>query len=199
MTLSRWGQRLGLAGALGCLLLAGSAWLGAVYVPRQRALSDEVGSQARHLRHDLQSQAELSSHTQSANAAQSAKADAIGTPEQAWHTLWRSLPSSEQRTRLQSAVLADAQAQGLLASAVQYRGAREAWSATEGAVLWRQRMVMPVEGSYPAVRAWLAQVLTEPALSVDELDIQRSDPLSDQVKARVAVSLWWRKPEGAHP
>ena len=69
----------------------------------------------------------------------------------------------------------------------------------EGAVLWRQRMVMPVSGTYPAMKAWMAQLIQEPALSIDELSLQRSDAASDQLQARVAVSLWWRKPEMVKP
>jgi len=59
--------------------------------------------------------------------------------------------------------------------------------------LWRQRMVMPVQTSYPALRTWVAALLRQPALSIDALDIQRADPMSDQVKAQVTVSLWWRQ------
>jgi NAD(P)H-hydrate repair Nnr-like enzyme with NAD(P)H-hydrate epimerase domain len=60
-------------------------------------------------------------------------------------------------------------------------------------------MTMPIEGSYASVRAWLAQLLNEPALSIDNVDLQRGDVMSDQVKARVTVSLWWRKQERARP
>jgi hypothetical protein len=186
----RWFKRLGLAGGLGLLMLGVAGWLLSTWLPGQRQAVDELGSQARRARHALLAQASDPAASQ---------AQVISSPEQAWQTLWQGLPSAEQRVPLQTAVLRAAQDHGLTISSVQYRGARVPWSAQAGAVLWRQRMVMPVEGPYPAVRAWLASMLTEPALSLDELDVQRTDVMGEQVKARVAVSLWWRKPEGGRP
>jgi hypothetical protein len=31
------------------------------------------------------------------------------------------------------------------------------------------------------------------------VDFQRPDVMSDQIKGRVVVSLWWRKPERSKP
>jgi len=188
--------RLGLAGALGLALLIGSAWTQRVWLTQQQAKAGDMGSQARRLRHELLAQAQPVADGAS-GAAASEQASKVATPEQAWQTLWQALPTADRRVALQTAVLAAAQKQGVNVTAVQYRGQREAWASQGGVVLWRQRMVMPAEGSYPAVRAWLAQMLQEPALSIDDLDVQRSDVMSEQVKARVTVSLWWRKKEGA--
>jgi hypothetical protein len=183
-------QSLGLAGVLGLLMLGAAAWLSWSWLPQQRAQVGDLGSQARRARHGLQAKA---------TQPQASEVVEISSPEQAWQTLWQALPTADKRLALQSAVLAAAKDKGLLVSAVQYQGARTPWSAHEGAVLWRQRLIMPVEGSYPAVRAWLAQVSQEPALSLDEVNLQRPDVMSDQVKARVSVSLWWRKQERAQP
>ncbi len=84
--------------------------------------------------------------------------------------------------------MASARERGLALTTVQFNGAAQ---GTTG--LWRQRLVLPVEGRYADVRSWLGQLLGEPALSLDALDIQRTDVMSDTVKAKVSVSLWWRQ------
>ncbi len=195
MNLTTWMnalRRLGLAGAMGLLLLVGAAWVHRVWLPQQVDQAGQAGSEARRLRHELLAQAEPT-------AAVADPAQHVGSPEQAWQTLWQALPVAEQRVALQAEVLSSAQTGGLQVQAVQYRGQRQTWAVREGTALWRQRMLMPVEGRYPAVRAWLVHLLAEPALSVDEIDIQRPDPSSDQVKVRVGVSLWWRQAEEALP
>lgn len=189
MGLRAW-QRVGVAGLLGALLLGGAAWAHFKWLPAQQAQIDEWGSQARRTRHELQA---------AVQAQASSQPEAPSTPDQAWQHLWQALPSADQRVALQSQVLAQARQQGLVINAVQYQGSKQTWAEQDGAVLWRQRMVMPVEGGYGAVRLWLAQMLQQPALSLDSLDLQRSDVASDQVKARVSVSLWWRKPERTRP
>lgn len=178
----RWLAQLGLAGIAGLLMLGGVAWVSQTWLPAQRAQIDDIGSQARRVRHEMQTPVEVAS-----------------SPDQAWQTLWQGLPQADQSVALQSAVLSAAKDHGLMVSAVQYDGSRMAWSAHEGHALWRQRMVMPLEGRYPDVQAWLMQILKEPALSIDKLSIERGDAMSDHVKANVSVSLWWRKPEVAHP
>ena len=98
---------------------------------------------------------------------------------------------------MQNEVLSAAADRGLAVSAVQYRGTPEAWSlpaVQEGQVLWRQRLAMPVEGRYPALHAWLAHLLAQRALALDALQIERQEPGSDRVKARVEISLYWRQP-----
>lgn len=185
-------RRMGLVGALGLSLLLGAAWVHHVWLAQQLDQAAQAGSEARRLRHALLAQVE-------STAVDVSQAQRVGSPEQAWQTLWQALPLAEQRVALQAEVLSSAQARGLQVQAVQYKGQRQAWAVREGSALWRQRMMMPVEGRYPAVRAWLAHLLTEPALSLDELDIQRPDANSDQVKVRVGVSLWWRQAEGAQP
>lgn len=186
MTGAKLMQRTGVAGALGATLLISAAWMHWNWLPRQQAQVDEWGSQARRMRHELQARQE----GQAASQVQT-----ISIPDQAWQLVWQTLPDAQQRVDLQARVLDQARANGLNISAVQYQGARQPWAAQGGAVLWRQRMVMPVDGPYGAVRTWLAQMLKEPALSIDSLDLQRSDVMSEQVKARVSVSLWWRRQE----
>lgn len=184
-------KRLGLAGGMGLVLLSGAAWVHVSWLPVQQEAVDKLASQARRMRHELQ--------TVSGAADKGDHAAEIQSPVAAWDALWLGLPSADQRVALQASVLAAARDQGVMVSGVQYQGSRAPWSARDGAVLWRQRMVMPVSGSYPALKAWMAQMLKEPALSIDEVSMQRSDPAVDQLQARVAVSLWWRRPVKGQP
>ncbi len=170
-------KRLGLPGLLGILLLAGAAWCQWDWLPRQREQAEAQASKARQLRHEL---------LQAGQAAEGAVSNL--TPAEAWQTLWQTMPEAAQRTPLQSAVMASARERGLILTTVQFNGAAQ---GTTG--LWRQRLILPVEGRYADVRSWLGQLLGEPALSLDALDIQRTDVMSDIVQAKVSVSLWWRQ------
>jgi hypothetical protein len=182
-------QRLGLVGALGLMLLGASVWGRWIWLPQRQAQVDELGSQVRRTRHEL-----LDVSQRPAGAV-----EVLSSPDQAWRRLWQALPDASARVALQSKVLQTAQEQGLQVRAVQYQGARAAWSAREGQVLWRQRMDMPVEGAYPAVKQWMTQLLAEPALAIDAVALQRSDVMGNQVRGRVIVSLWWRQPERSKP
>ncbi|RZL00972.1 MAG: hypothetical protein EOP36_13435 [Rubrivivax sp.] len=173
-------KRLGLPGWIGLVLLAGAAWLHWSWLPTRATQADTLASQARRVRHELL-----------ADQTTQAKAQPDLTPEAAWQALQQGLPSFEQRTALQETVLSSALTSGLSLSAVQFNGTAPGMPG-----LWRQRLTLPVEGRYDDVRGWLAKLLAQPALSLDALDIQRSDVMSDAVKARISVSLWWRTTGG---
>lgn len=175
-------RRLGVVGWLGLLMLGVAAWLNFAVVPAQRAAVMQLESDVRQARHQLSEAA-----TKQAEASKQVRID---KPDQAWQALLDGLPDQTQRTRLQSDVLAAAKAQGLLVQSVKWRGAPESWSNTPK--LWRQRMQIPVEGSYAAVRQWVDVLLRQSALSLDAIDVQRGDLMTDQVKAQVSLSLWWR-------
>lgn len=187
-------KRLGGPGLLGLALLGGAFWVERQWVPQQQAQAEKIESDARRLRHDLQVKAEEATKAHASGADQHPE---LASPKEAWATLWLGLPDAGRRVELQKGVLLAARDAGLSISAVQYNGQFESWldkSASQG--LWRQHMTMPVEGSYKAIKSWLDRLLAEPALSIDTLDIQRSDVMSDRVKAQVAVSLWWRQERG---
>ncbi|MDE2594155.1 MAG: hypothetical protein KGL57_07935, partial [Burkholderiales bacterium] len=116
----------------------------------------------------------------------------------AWQTVWDTLPDDAQRMASMAAVTSAAQKLGVNVASVQYRGAVEPWSAHQGQALWRQRMSMPIEGRYGDVRAWLGTLLGQSTLSLDTLDVTRSDTSTDLVKGRVSLSLWWRTRPSEH-
>ena len=197
----RWLKRLGIVGLVGLCLLGATAWARLVWLPAQQRQIDDLGSQVRRTRH------ELVAETSQAASGAGAESHEVSSTDQAWQVLWNGLPDADKRVPLQSMVLATAKANGLQVSTVQYQGSKAAWSAqgskdggqTGTQVLWRQRMEMPIEGSYPGLRQWLATLLKEPALAIDAVDFQRPDVMSDQIKGRVVVSLWWRKPDRSKP
>lgn len=188
--LQGWLARLGWPGLTGLLML-GIALLGHWQVmPEMQAALDEDEAQALHLRGQLQS---------GAAALMSAKASVRSAPvadeltpallRDTWGRTWASLPPRAEAVARQGAVLTQASTLGVVVPTVQYRGG----ALPSLPSVWRQQMVLPVEASYPALRAWLGAVLQDKAISLDALDVVRSDPMNDQVKARVALSVWWRE------
>ncbi|HYR24682.1 MAG TPA: GspMb/PilO family protein [Aquabacterium sp.] len=187
---------LGLPGLIGVALLVGAVWVERQWLPQQQEALDTLESSARRVRRQLQDAVAQAQPASDAQAAAGPNAAPVA-PRQAWTTLWLGLPEARTRTALQRDVLVSAQAAGLQAPSVQVRGAAETWLPKEANErLWRQRLTMPVEGAYPALLGWLKQLSRQPGLTIDALDIQRADVLSDRVKAQVSVSLWWRVPGG---
>lgn len=180
----------GLAGWLGAGLLLLAAWTQLAWVPDQQARTAQLASDARRLRHGL-IEADAASHAQVGASPQRA---AFANASQAWQSVWRALPDAASRVQLPATVLQAADRAGLRIQSVQYEGEEQPWARQGDQTLWRQRMSLPVQGSAVAVRAWLAQVLSEPALSVDALSLQREGPLADVVSAQVSLSLWWKQP-----
>ena len=194
MTWPLWLQRLGGPGVVGIACLLAVGWVEFAWLPEQDAQVQRTESDGRRLRHTLQARADALQAAASASSEASQRIDPRAGPRQAWATLWQALPDASQRLALQRAVLGAAKDAGVPLTSVQMRGELAPWiDATQPQGLWRQRMVMPVQASYPALRTWLDSLLRQPALSIDAIDIQRSDPMSDQVKAQVSVSLWWRQ------
>lgn len=187
--------RVGIPGWLGVGLLALAAWLHWSWLPVQRDQVDALSSDVRHARHELQDDGALSFSGRPASAAQPWDLRGL-SPEAAWQTVWDTLPDEAQRMSWLAAVTTSAQKVGVHVASVQYRGAVEPWSPHQGQSLWRQRMAMPIEGRYGDVRAWLGTLLNQSNLSLDTLEVTRSDTTTDQVKGRVSLSLWWRTQAG---
>jgi Tfp pilus assembly protein PilO len=175
-------RRMGLLGGMGLLMLVGAAWVHFSALPAQRLAVAQSESDVRQARHKL-----LAAEPVAATAVSMVQ---IEQPDQAWQALADGLPDQSRRTALQAEVLATAKAQGLLVQSVKWRGGVESWASQPR--LWRQRMQIPVEGRYTAVRQWVDALLKQKALSLDAIELQRADLMGDQVKAQVSVSLWWR-------
>ena len=176
--------QLGVPGWVGLVLCIGAAAAWSGLLPQARSEVDDQKQRAMLLREQLGRGSTV------AQGASSPELPVAKRAQDAWAHWWRALPDREQGMRMQADVLAAAKAHGVLTQSVQFQGA----PMKALPMVWRQQMSLPAEGSYPALRAWLAQLNSQKALSIDSLDINRADPMSDQVKARVTVSLWWRVP-----
>lgn len=196
--LPTWLRQLGWPGLIGAGLLWACTWFIQLELPQRREAVAQAESDVRRLRHGL--------IARSSAGSEAAKAPRLDEP-QAWGHLWSALPDESQRLEMQARVLASAADVGVPLQSVQWQGEAVKWIAPAGAVdssssapgLWRQRMAMPVQAPYPALRTWLDRLQREPALTVDALDIQRNDLQSDQVRAQVSISLWWRQTKRESP
>lgn len=200
MTPSSWGRHvraLGLPGLLGVLLAGGSAWVLVAWVPERQEQVQMLASQVRQLRHELQS----GSSPGSGHAAKGGTVSDVSpvAPDQAWQSVWDALPVDSQRLEILKRVTSSAAKMGVSSQSIQYQGALEDWSVHAGQALWRQRLTLPVQGRYGDVRAWIGTLLSRSYVSLDTLDIQRSDTTSDQVSGRISLSLWWRVDQGGTP
>ncbi len=187
----RWLRQLGWPGVIGAALLFACAWFTQLELPRRHEALAQAESDVRRLRHGLIARA-------TPGSAVASEADRLNEPSKAWASLWSSLSDEGQRMARQARVLDSAAQVGVPLQSVQWQGEAVKWLAPAGADsttsgLWRQRMTMPVQAPYPALRTWLDRLQREPGLTVDAIDIQRSDVQSDQVRAQVSLSLWWRQ------
>lgn len=193
-----WLRQLGLPGLMGAGLLLACAWFMQLELPKRREAVAQAESDVRRLRHGL-----IAGSSADSEPAKAPRLDEA----RAWARLWSTLPDEGQRLDLQARVLASAAEVGVPLQSVQWQGEAVKWIAPVGAAdasspapgLWRQRMAMPVQAPYPALRSWLDRLQREPALTVDVLDIQRNDAQSDQVQAQVGISLWWRQAKREAP
>jgi hypothetical protein len=124
----------------------------------------------------------------------SAGAQVQATPEQAVSALMARLPTPAQRSTVLAGILEAARAQKLTIDSMQLHQTEdriEAGPEARGAGVSRQQIDLPIKGSYPQIRAWLVNLLQEqPALSLDDLQLKRVDAQTDQLDARVSLSLW---------
>lgn len=179
---AQWLAALGLPGVLGLALLALAAWMHWGETPLEAQALAEQQDQIRLLREQLQ---------RSTDGQSSAKTEAIDT-QAAWQRFWQALPDAQQGSRQQESILAKARQRGVVLGGVQFQG-----EAVPGLPqVWRQRMTMPVQATYPALRLWMTDVLNAPdsgaVISLDALDLSRDDVMSPELKARVVWSIWWR-------
>jgi len=99
------------------------------------------------------------------------------------------LPDSAQALQSLEFIHRAAARHGLALPSAQYQ-ATQATRDAAGAFK-KYAMVMPVQASYPALRAWLAEILNnQPALSLDDLSLQRSSTDTDVLEARVRLTLF---------
>jgi len=169
-------RRWGLPGALGSALLIAAAVLAAVALPQARlALQGEEEALAA---------VRLAAARAERNGA---AFDASADPLQSFRAAF---PASQERHRRITNLM-------LLASGLGLKPRRsDVRTVPETALgLTRVRVVLPLSGPYPALRRFIDQALREdPALSLDLLRLERSDPQAGELKAELQWSLWMQSP-----
>lgn len=176
---------LGVPGLLGVALLVLAAWLHWGEAPVEAQALAEQEDALTHLREQLK-------RATAGGAAQASMAASPADTGARWQQLWRFLPEADAGHRMQAEVLSMARQRGIQLGSVQFHG--ESVPGLPG--VWRQRITLPVNAPYPALRAWLNDVMQAPAwgpaVSLDALSIERKDVMTDVVDARVTWSLWWK-------
>lgn len=77
---------------------------------------------------------------------------------------------------------------GVTLATGEYRLTREG-----GTRLQRYQITLPAEGTYPAIRAWIADVLNEmPSMAMEELSLSRKTVNEARVEARVRWTFYLR-------
>lgn len=168
--LRRWGW----PGALGAGLLLAAVFTAAWRVPAARAELGEIDAAA-----DIARQRAL-------NLARSQRSVApVADPAAQFRAAF---PPVQERHQRLARVMALAASLGLEARRGEFREVQESQLG-----LVRYRLTLPVAGPYAAARKLVEQALREdPALSLDNLRIERSDVQSDTTRIELQFSLWMR-------
>lgn len=167
-------RRWGLPGAVGALLALAAAMLLLIVLP----------GLAAEIRADETSWQEVRAKVATASRQRQGPAD----PADALRRFQAAFPSAQDRHRRITKLLALAAGMGLQPRRSDVR------SLNEPAIgLTRVRVTMPLTGSYEGLRRFVDQALRDdPALSLDLLRLERSDPQSLALRAELQWSLWMR-------
>jgi Tfp pilus assembly protein PilO len=160
-------------GAIGALLLAaGAGYAALVLVPtRDRLAADEV---------------KVARAERKAAAVRSGLEAAPLSPAQRRERFFNALPATTEVTQSVERIYAAAAAEKLSLMHGEYTGAD-----LPAAGIVRYKITLPLKGSYPQVRRFIAEALkTVPGLTLDDVALQRQKIDETQVEARVQLSLF---------
>lgn len=115
--------------------------------------------------------------------------DPASAARQAAHPLAGRLPESERDAEILAGLFAAAGRAGLALDQGNYR-----LTVDRIAGLQRQQITLPVSGAYPAIRAFVAQVLARhPSLALDGLELARDGIGAGDVRATLRFTLYLRE------
>jgi hypothetical protein len=162
-------------GALGAGLIVGAVFTSAWFVPAVRAELAELDAAANAAR------------LRASNVARDQRSAAtVVDPAAQFRAAFA--PAQQRHQRLAHLMLL-AGALGLEARRGEFREVQEAQLG-----LLRYRLTLPLTGPYAAARKFAEQALRDdPALSLDNLRIERSDVQSDTCRIELQFSLWMRQ------
>jgi hypothetical protein len=165
-------RRIGVPGFTAVLVVAWAAWTHWVIEP---GLTADIAS----LRGQL--------HEAKVRAAAPPLASA-STAEVLLRDFHARLPDDAASNDTLAAVLKQAETTGLSVETARFET-----EATRLPGVVRHRADLPLKGRYAALRAWLSRALRDNGgLTLDALDIERHDVDSNDVEAKVTLSLWAR-------
>lgn len=97
-------------------------------------------------------------------------------------------PPAQEASKWIATVYAAARGEKLVLERGDYKGLRDV-----GVPLVRYQMTLPVKGTYPQIRRFVAEILEEiPSASIDDISIKRDKIGSEAVDARIKISLYMR-------
>lgn len=157
----------GIAG-IGLLVAAAMAWVSTI-------------TPARHERDRLERAAD-----QAARQLRAIDPGRTGSAREQLGAFHAFFPAAHSTPEWLAKIHAAAAKQGVQLAAGEYRVAR-----SPGARLVRYHITLPVQGTYPQVRAFVAGVLESvPAAAVDEVSLKRDAVSSPRLEARVRITLF---------
>ena len=169
--------------AAGAALLLLAAALGFVATPATLQATETVKEETRLLQQRA-----------AARRATALRGDDTVTASGTGPAFRSAFPPANGRAKRVAALLAVAQKRGLALQAMDMRAQSE---PTLGLVHYR--IQMPAEGSYAALRAFVAESLrNDPALALDSLRLRRDDDAAGGLRAELRWSLYTRL-DGAAP
>lgn len=109
------------------------------------------------------------------------------TPEQERHALLRTVLSSQEGvTPLVRDVFAQARQHGLIVKEAEFRLTAQGFAG-----LQQQQVLMPLQGTYPAFRSFVNDLLrSQPGVSVDQIQIKRAAVAQGAPEIQVRLSIW---------
>lgn len=111
------------------------------------------------------------------------------TPGRSLASFHAGFPAATELPDLLARVYGLAVARGVRVERTEYRSAVEA-----GLPLERVSLDLPASGAYPALRAWMGDLLAEtPGLALESVALKRADMGGETLEAQLRVSLWLRK------
>lgn len=170
--LRRW-KRLGWVGGAGLLLL-----LVAVVVDVAVSLAN------------YRARAELTAERLQLERQAAAGGGAQDTPRTEAEKFYARFPLQSELPRSLTKLSAMASANSMGIVRADYRAVEQ-----PGTQLVRMTITLPVQGSYGAVYAWLAEMLgAMPEVALESLALRRGDPASNLVEGEIRLALFARRP-----
>lgn len=168
----RLARRAGWPGASALTLAAAAAWIALVAVP---AAHDEASRQRDAARQDRAMALKLAK----ARVHRSVPVD----PAQSFAAAF---PPAQSRPERLARLIATAREQGLV-----FRRAETRHMAEAALPMSQYQVVMPLDGSYAALREFIAQaLLRDAALSLDALRLKRAGPQDERVQAELQFTFF---------